>query len=82
MDVYQVLNSQKGDSGCQNQLHETTSMFNVPKSKEKKIIDRIVAHQLIIMENPSTNFIESIRLQEKNKNGIIPGTGFAVASKE
>jgi hypothetical protein len=43
-DVYQVLNGAKGDSGCVNQLHETTTLYNVPKVKEKKIIDRIIAH--------------------------------------
>jgi hypothetical protein len=63
-------------------LHETTSFFNVPKHKEKKIIDRIIAHQLIIMENPASNFIEGIKLQERNKNGVVPGTGFATTSKE
>lgn len=77
-----MLNGAKGDSGCVNQLHETTVLYNVPKTKEKKIIDRIIAHQLIILENPNSNFIESIRLQEKNKNGIVPGTGMAVTSKE
>ena len=77
-----VLNGAKGEIGCQNQLHETTTLFNVPKNKEKKIIDRIIAHQLIILENPTNHFIESVKLQERNKNGIVPGTGLAVTSKE
>lgn len=54
----------------------------MPKHKEKKIIDRIIAHQLIILENPSSNYIESIKLQERNKNGVVPGTGIATVSKE
>jgi hypothetical protein len=82
VDVYSVLNGNKGESGCSNQLHETTYIYNVPKTKEKKIIDRIIAHQLIILENPDNKFIEGVRLQEKNKTGIVPGTGFAVTSKE
>jgi len=44
VDVYQVLNGQKGDQGCQTQLHETCFIYNVPKNKEKKILDRIIAH--------------------------------------
>ena len=82
VDVYSVLNGTKGDSGCTNQLHETTYIYSVPKTKEKKIIDRIIAHQLIILENPDNKLIEGVRLQEKNKTGIVPGTGFAVTSKE
>ena len=37
------------------------------KAKEKKIIDRIIAHQLIILENPSPGFIDAIKLEEKLK---------------
>ena len=70
VNVYQVLNGQKGDQGCQTQLHETRSIYNVGKSKEKKIIDRIIAHQLIILENPS-GIIDSIKLEEKLKNGNV-----------
>jgi hypothetical protein len=82
VDVYQVLNGTKGDSGCQTQLHETKYIYNVPKHKEKKIIDRIIAHQLIILENPTQAFIESIKLEEKGKNGPVPGTGIAVTARE
>ena len=53
------------------------------KSKEKKIIDRIIAHQLIILENPSTSFIEAIKLEEKLKNGNTKeGTGCAQTVRE
>ena len=44
VDVYQVLNGVKGDRGCQTQLHETRSIYNVPLDKQKKIIHRIIAH--------------------------------------
>lgn len=37
---------------------------------------------MIILENPASSFIEIIKLQEKNKNGIVAGTGFAINSKE
>ena len=42
VDIYQVLNGQKGEDGCQTQLHSTASIYNVAKTKEQKIIDRIV----------------------------------------
>lgn len=83
VSVYQVLNGQKGDNGCLTQLHETRHIYNVTKAKEKKIIDRIIAHQLIILENPTGSFIESIRLEEKNKSGNSKeGTGVAVTVSE
>ena len=62
-----MLNGHKGSNGCQTQLHETISIYGVPsKAKEQKIIDRIIAHQLIILENPSSQLIENIRL----RNGV------------
>lgn len=47
------------------------------KLKEKKIIDRIIAHQLIILQNPSQSFIDAIRLDDKTKAGNPKETGFA-----
>lgn len=53
------------------------------KNKEKKIIDRIIAHQLIILENPSSTFIDAIKLEEKLKNGQTKeGTGLAHTVRE
>jgi hypothetical protein len=47
-EVTTVINDQKGDSvlgGCQNQFHEAAIIYNVTnKAKEKKILDRIIAH--------------------------------------
>jgi hypothetical protein len=47
-DIYSVINDQRGDSvqsGCQNQFHEAASIYNINnKQKEKKILDRIIAH--------------------------------------
>lgn len=83
MSVYQVLQGHKGDNGCQTQLHETRYIYNVVNAKEKKIIDRIIAHQLIILENPSSSFIDAIRLEEKLKSGNTKeGTGFAHTVRE
>jgi len=64
-------------------LHETRYIYNVSKNKEKKIIDRIIAHQLIILENPAQCFIDAIRLEEKLKNGNSKeGTGSAHTVRE
>ena len=41
--------------------------------KEKKITDRIIAHQLIILENTGNRYIESIKIKEFN-NINHPGT--------
>jgi len=35
--------------------------------KEKKITDRIIAHQLIILENTGNKYIEKIQIREFNK---------------
>lgn len=59
-----MLNGVKGEDGCQSQLHETCSMYDEPKAKEKRILDRIIAHQYIIFENPSNTNIEAIRLKD------------------
>lgn len=83
VSVYTVLNGVKGDAGCQTQLHETRNIYNVPKNKEKKIIDRIIAHQLIILENPSSTFIDGIKLEEKLKGGATKeGTAQAHTVRE
>ena len=39
-------------------------MYDEPKAKEKRILDRIIAHQYIIFENPSNTNIEAIRLKD------------------
>ena len=64
-------------------MHETRHIYNVPKNKEKKIIDRIIAHQLIILENPTSSFIDAIVLEEKLKSGHTKeGTGNAHTVRE
>ena len=37
---------------------------------------------MIILENPTQAFIETIKLEEKGKNGPVPGTGCAVTARE
>jgi hypothetical protein len=41
--------------------------YNLDSSKEKKITDRIIAHQLIILETTGNKYIEKIMIREFNK---------------
>lgn len=53
-------------------FHEATRIYSViSKVKEKKILDRIIAHQLIILENPPQNvYIEGIKLKQDAKKSL------------
>jgi len=44
--------------GCEQQVHEISETFQLDPEKEKKITDRIIAHQLIILENTGNRYIE------------------------
>lgn len=52
-DICKVLNGCKGESGCKTNLHGTSYIYSIPASKEQKILDRIINHQLIIIDNPT-----------------------------
>lgn len=60
MDIYKVLNGCKGDNGCQTQLHGTSYIYSINPNKEQKIIERIISHQLIILDNPGGQIIEKL----------------------
>lgn len=62
MSVYKVLNGCKSDNGCQTQLHGTSYIYSINPNKEQKILDRIISHQLIILDNPQATNIEKIDL--------------------
>ena len=40
--------------------------FQIDPAKEKKITDRIIAHQLIILETTGNKYIEKIQIREFN----------------
>lgn len=42
------------------------------QSKEKKITDRIIAHQLIILENTGPKYIDQIIIKEFNPDSKEP----------
>lgn len=52
--------------GCDDLVHEVSETYQLDGSKEKKITDRIIAHQLIILEKTSTKCIEKIQIREFN----------------
>ena len=45
-------------------MHEVSQTFNLDPEKEKKITDRIIAHQLIILETTGNKYIEKINIRE------------------
>jgi hypothetical protein len=46
------------------QVHQVSYTYQLDPSKEKKITDRIIAHQLIILENTGNKYIEKIQIGE------------------
>jgi len=69
VNVTQILNQQsETSSGCDVQVHEVSQTYMMEQAKEKKITDRIIAHQLIILENTvNDHYIEKISIREFNK---------------
>ena len=48
-------------------MHEVSQTYNLDPTKEKKITDRIIAHQLIILETTGNKYIEKIMIREFNE---------------
>ena len=65
MNVTQILNqNSEVQNGCEVQVHQVSYTYQLDPSKEKKITDRIIAHQLIILENTGNKYIEKIQIGE------------------
>lgn len=47
-------------------MHEVSHTYSLDPTKEKKITDRIIAHQLIILETTGNKYIEKIMIREFN----------------
>lgn len=54
----------KGTNGCKMKMHEPYSNVSMNIDKERKILDRVVSHQLIILENPPESPIEEIKVSQ------------------
>ena len=50
-------------SGCKMQMHEPYSGITMDTEKERKVLDRVTTHQLIILENPPQMPIEEIKIK-------------------
>ena len=69
VSVMAILNSEtQPPTGCETQVHEVSTTFDLEQAKDKKIIDRIIAHQLIILETTGNKYIEDIKIREFNPN--------------
>jgi hypothetical protein len=45
------------------QMHEPYSGITMDLDKERKVLDRVTTHQLIILENPPLTPIEEIKIK-------------------
>jgi hypothetical protein len=65
--VTAILNEEPEETGgCIDMVHELSETYQLDPAKEKKITERIVAHQLIILEKPTKSTIEGIMIREFN----------------
>jgi hypothetical protein len=56
-------------------LHGASYFYSVPQNKEQKIIDRIIGHQLIIMDNPTGQIIEKLEMgNEESSVSMVDST--------
>jgi hypothetical protein len=63
--IINEVNEEK--NGCETMVHEMTETYQLDNGKEKKITDRIIAHQLIILEHTGTKCIEKMMVREFNE---------------
>ena len=67
VSVTSILNqSSEPLNGCEVQVHEVSEAYQLESMKEKKITDRIIAHQLIILETTG-KYIDKIQIREFNE---------------
>lgn len=64
VNVTNILNmNTENQNGCDVQVHEVSQPYQLDGQKEKKITDRIIAHQLIILETTGNKYIEHIKIR-------------------
>lgn len=74
MNVTQILNQkQEQQNGCEVQVHQVSTAYQLDQTKEKKVTDRIIAHQLIILENTGNKYIEKIIIGEFHQKPVKEG---------
>ena len=56
--------SNKSDNGCKMQMHYTSEGCGLSKDKEKKVLERALTHQLIVLENPPPIALDEIKIKQ------------------
>jgi len=68
VNVMTIINEVNEDkNGCESMVHELTETYQLDNGKEKKIMDRIIAHQLIILEHTGSKCIAKLMVREFNE---------------
>jgi hypothetical protein len=68
VNVVSILDAQSDcQTGCETQVHEVSTTFEMDPAKEQKVTDRIIAHQLIILETTGNKYIEAVKIKEFNQ---------------
>lgn len=63
--VTSIINQTGEESpGCEVKVHEVSETYQLDAEREKKITRRIIAHQLIILENTGSSYIDEIKIKE------------------
>eukprot|EP00347_Sterkiella_histriomuscorum_P020422 403337867 len=63
----------RGLNGCKMQMHEPQINATMNTEKERKTLDRLVSHQLIILEYPSSVLIEDIQNTDSAQQSPMKG---------
>jgi hypothetical protein len=66
-DIYKIMECSAEyikPTGCKMQLHNTTEAYGTSIEKLKRTMNRVISHQLIILENQPAQMIEDIIVTE------------------
>ena len=75
-DIYQIMECSADyvkPSGCKMQLHNPSEAYGMTIEKLKKTMNRVVTHQLILLENQPAQQIGNIEVTELTGANAISG---------
>lgn len=75
-DIYKVMECSAEaakSNGCKMQLHTPSVAFGMSMDKLRKTLNRVITHQLIILENQPPQMIEDIKGSELHGTNAICG---------
>ena len=61
------------NNGCKMQLHVPSEVYGTTIEKLRKTMNRVISHQLIILENQPPYMIEDIIVKELTGSSAISG---------